>query len=287
MNQLLLEIFHHLILSLRIVSKNDPVLNTERAAVDVLLGLERIMFSTDSIKMLSRPKAVLLAPRRVYPEGLAEFTSEFVFNEMGSEERLVRWYCRQLFLRLSSKVKGYLGPTDWLSKHGVAKDRLLAVLENLPLMLSQLSLDDFTTLHKRLVAAADTGEWLLANSLELPGNILGETNCLFDRIQQFLDFALVQPHIITVLSPTEKRRLSFMILECLYVVLKLVCTALETWDGQLPEHFVEDPLITTALRSLLTPAAFELEVLTDLMAAINIPSRVERLCMRASKIPRV
>ena len=46
-DRFLLEIFYHLILSLRIKGHEDRVLGTERAAVDALCCFEKIMFRTE------------------------------------------------------------------------------------------------------------------------------------------------------------------------------------------------------------------------------------------------
>ena len=284
-DQFLLEIFHHLILSLRFVSLDDPALDTEKNAVHALSGLEKILFRKKYVEMLNKPRQGkgVVNRRREYA-ALAQFC-EFLFGQIGSNERPVRRYCRQLFFRLSSRIDGYSQPIEWIHKNAV----------KLPNGFDCASTDFSTsrfllkTSHlKSMIAVADAWEWLIANKLASTSQISVKAPNLLKEIGLVASSLYEDSAISVDLSQSEKVMYSLEKSRWIYAVLKLIASCMDLGCEQdLVEKLLDNKLQRLFLRCLFVPRDLGLNIISDPVVSIEIPRQAARLLSSASKFTEV
>ena len=282
-DQFLLEIFHHLILSLRFVSLDDPALDTEKSAVYALAGLEKILLRKTYLDMLNaeRQGKGVLNRRRVYAT-LADFT-EFLFKQIASCDRPVRRYCRQLFFRLSSKLNGVSQPADWIQQNARALPEGFDCTLREEFAKSKVNLK--IKQLREIIAASDAWEWLISNKLTDPEQLLVKASNLVKGISSIVSDLHHDRSSSIEISGSEKNSYALEKSQCIYAILKLIVSCAEASNDE--RGVVKSLMIpawqTLIVCSLLTPKELGLNVFSDPMIATEIPRQAERLFRSMTK----
>jgi hypothetical protein len=278
-DQFLLELIHNCIMSLRHCALDQQSMGTEKAAVEALRVLQKIMCkkmpgtNETYAQIFLQERAKAKAPRRMHSD-LKSF-AEWAYSEIASHNKKSRRYCMEIMPTLLKVVQDGM-PKKWVQNWHKSPGKSFAeVFEDRLLCDKNESLKTLTARCARLETALDVYEWILKGDYARPSDLFVKSD-LPSCVDKFVSTCETVPSERTS-TENELRLHRLQKSKCIYALAKLMNTAIASY-GDIPSQLVSGPLLRMLFLCMLAPGRrLDLDTISDPVVDVEIPRMCKQL----------